>query len=125
MLRPITLLFDGNCDFCRRSLTLLLRFDVLRNIELVNANERQLVVRRFPNLVDADFDNAMFAVDPDGRIYRGFYAFRAALWSSPLLVPMAWIWHIPGIPLLGIRIYAWIARNRHSLGCASACTLDR
>jgi hypothetical protein len=65
---------------------------------------------------------AMFAVTGEGRVYRGFFAFRRMLWASPWLAPLLLLFYAPGASLLGPRIYAWIARRRRSFGCAApAC----
>jgi hypothetical protein len=49
---------------------------------------------------------------PDGTYRTGFDAFRTLCWHLPPLWPLAPFLYIPGIPLLGRRIYARIAENR-------------
>ena len=112
LLGRITLLYDGECGFCRKSLDVLAAFDYLRAIELIDANDRALVAARFPELPPLDFDSAMYAVDSRGAIYSGFDAFRAALWSSPVLALLAWTWYLPGVRAAGTRVYARVARTR-------------
>ena len=118
-------LYDGECGFCRRSLERFRKFDLLGRIEYVDANDRAAVSARFPNLPPLDFEHAMFAVDESGKIYRGFDAFRASLWASPVLAPFAWTWYLPGIRPAGTRVYDWIARNRRRFGCSGACSIGR
>jgi predicted DCC family thiol-disulfide oxidoreductase YuxK len=108
--------YDAECRFCIRSLRVLKAFDILGRITLVPSNEDGLL-ERFPSLRGADFASAMYAVR-DGKAYAGFDAFRTALWSSPILALLAWSWYVPPVPALGRRVYAWIARNRRSLGCS-------
>jgi predicted DCC family thiol-disulfide oxidoreductase YuxK len=113
------LIYDGQCGFCRRSLRLCVALDVRRRLRLHDATDRAAVVARFPMLADADFDDAMFAVAPDGRVYRGFFAFRRVLRESPLMWPLLPIFYLPFSGTLGPRAYGWVARNRHRLGCES------
>lgn len=122
-LPRITLLFDGGCGFCRRSLAVLRRFDPYGRIETIDANDSAAVRARFPSLPDLDLDRAMFAIDARGRIFRGFDAFRAALWSCPLLAPLAWTWYVPGVRSIGSRLYDWIARHRRDFGCGPSCPI--
>ena len=123
LFSPVTLLYDGTCAFCIRSLRVLGHFDLLGRIELVDATDRTAVARRFPQTAGADFDAAMYAVDSRG-VYRGFDAFRRAVFASPLLVWLLPLLYFPGVALLGRMAYDAIARNRHSLGCsAEACTV--
>ncbi|MGE5701472.1 MAG: thiol-disulfide oxidoreductase DCC family protein [Clostridia bacterium] len=49
-----------------------------------------------------------------GEVEKGFYAVRYLLaytklfWLAPLL-------YIPGIPWIGVKLYAWVANNRYRL----------
>lgn len=49
---------------------------------------------------------------PDGSVHSGFYAIRKLLpysrlrWITPLL-------YVPPVPFLGVRLYRWVAKNRH------------
>jgi predicted DCC family thiol-disulfide oxidoreductase YuxK len=68
-------------------------------------------------LGNADLDLAMWAVDSDGRSYRGFYAFRLIARRIPLLWWMVPLLYLPGVAPIGVRTYALVARNRSRLGC--------
>lgn len=115
-------MFDGECGFCRRSLLALKRLDWFDRIELIASSDRAAWADRFPQLEGADFAAAMFAVRGNS-MYRGFDAFRASLWSLPLLAPVAWSWYLPGVRAVGTRMYAAIAARRHRLGCGDRCSL--
>jgi predicted DCC family thiol-disulfide oxidoreductase YuxK len=91
----LDVIYDGRCGFCVRSLN---------------------VCRA---LASADFENAMFVVAPDRRVARGFFAFRRMLWESPLMWPLLLPFYVPGSGWIGPRVYAWVARNRRTLGCES------
>lgn len=119
MSSQLHLVYDGDCAFCVRSLRLLRGFDVRHRFELWDANDRGRVLSAFPTLAGADFERAMFAVSGEGKTYRGFFAFRRAIWESPLLVPLIVLFYFPGASLIGPRIYDWVARHRHRLGCDS------
>ena len=119
---PVTLVYDGACHFCIRSLRGLKRFDPLDRMQLVDGTIPANLAR-FPELRDADLASAMYAV-ADGRAYRGFDAFRRAMWASPYLFAVAFIGYLPGVPFLGRRLYDWVARNRHALGCSSSCSIS-
>ena len=43
---------------------------------------------------------------------NGFDAFHQLAWHLPVLLPIAPLLSIPGIPLIGRRIYAAIAERR-------------
>jgi len=73
----------------------------------------------FPQLAGADFENAMFAVAPDGSVTRGFFAFRRIAREVPLMWPLLVLLYLPGSGPIGPRVYAWVARNRGRFGCES------
>ena len=124
MTRTLHAIYDGDCAFCTRSLNILGLADVQHRIERHDARRRDLVLARFPQLAGADLDDAMFVVDPDGRVYRGYFAFKRLLRGLPLAWPLLLCFFIPGADVVGPRVYAWVARNRRRFGCASdACEL--
>src|SRR6266853_3533141 len=118
--RVIDIVFDGQCGFCVRTLTRFRRMARRNVFRLHDANHREAVLARFPMLVGADMDQAVFAIAPRGEIFRGFFAFRRMLWASPWLFPLLVLFYAPGASLLGPRIYAWVARHRRGLGCAAS-----
>jgi len=116
------IIFDGNCEFCRRALRLFGRVDVWRRMRLHDAGRREQVRAAFPDLAGADLDDAMYAVTSEHRVYRGFFAFRRLIWDSPFSWPLVALFYFPGASILGPRLYARIARSRRRLGCdADAC----
>ncbi|MDE2571911.1 MAG: DUF393 domain-containing protein [bacterium] len=116
--RRVVLVYDGTCGFCRRALRLFLRFDLLHRLELFDGSDARLAEARFPELAGADVATAMYTI-ADGRRYRGFDAFRRAMWESPVLKIVTPLLYVPGVRALGVRLYDLVARNRHALGCSS------
>lgn len=112
-----TVIYDGDCGFCQRSLKRLRSTDVLDRFTYLDFHEKTEVERRFPSLRGADFENAMYAIDPAGRSFRGYFAFRRLIWASPLLWPLIPLFYFPGASLVGPKVYAWIANHRSRLAC--------
>lgn len=112
-------IYDGQCGFCVRSLKVCRALDVRGALRFHDANALQKVHGLFPELANADFENAMFAVAPDRRVTRGFFAFRRILRESPLMWPLLPLFYFPGSSTIGPRVYAWVAKNRGKFGCES------
>jgi predicted DCC family thiol-disulfide oxidoreductase YuxK len=115
----VDVIYDGGCGFCVRALNVCRALDVRSRLRYHDANARQQVLAKFPELSNADFENAMFVVSPDRAVTRGFFAFRRILWESPLMWPLLLLFYFPGSGLIGPKVYAWVARNRRSFGCES------
>ncbi|MFP4598708.1 MAG: thiol-disulfide oxidoreductase DCC family protein [Persicimonas sp.] len=76
--RP-TLIWDGDCGFCKRS--------VLRLVDEVGDRVRfvtyQAVHDRFDEFSADDFAQSVHLIDTDGRVYRGAAAIYLALDKKP------------------------------------------
>ena len=118
-----TLIYDGDCAFCRRAVGVLRRWDHYGRIRYVMLQDHASL-HRLPPIPREALERAMHLVTPAGEIYRGADAFRALLpvlkWGPAVGV----LFSVPGVPALARRAYAIIARNRHRLGCGSStCSL--
>ena len=56
-----------------------------------------------------DLDRAAYLHAEDGRLFEGYYAFRALTVRMPLLMPLAPLAWLPGMGALGSRAYRWVA----------------
>ncbi len=109
---PTTVLYDGRCPLCLRSVAALKRLDWRRRLAYADARD--------PAHLPAGFDprrllEEMHVVTPGGRVSHGFAAFRRLAWLLPPLWPLVPLLYLPGVPALGQRTYLWVARNRFHL----------
>jgi len=122
--KSIAVVYDGDCQFCMRSLRLMKRFDPSGVMRCYDAHDTETIAARFPMLAGADFDQAMFTVSEQGVVSRGYFAFKAIVRALPLTWLILPLFYLPGSNTLGPRAYAWVARNRRRFGCAAdACEL--
>jgi predicted DCC family thiol-disulfide oxidoreductase YuxK len=111
-------LYDGQCELCRRSVAMLKRLDWRRRLTFADARE--------PASVPAGLDprrllEEMHVVTAGGRVDHGFAAFRRIAQLLPPLWPLVPLLYLPGVPALGQRLYLWVARNRfHLVPCHGA-----
>jgi predicted DCC family thiol-disulfide oxidoreductase YuxK len=102
------MIYDGKCGFCVRSMVWFLSFDGLGQIGV-----RDFRTNPSPLVSDAQLEEALYLVLPDGRALPGFEAYRYVVPR----VPGLW-WQIPFfyVPvfsrLIGHPIYNWIAGHR-------------
>jgi predicted DCC family thiol-disulfide oxidoreductase YuxK len=106
----LSVLYDGSCGVCRRTIAMLRMFDVFGRIAFVNAADtaddgRHLGVERTQLMVH------MHAVRGQ-RVWRGFEAYRAMAARIPILWPiwpLLWVWPAN---VLGRRVYRHVADSR-------------
>lgn len=114
---PITVLYDGHCGLCLRSLFMLQMFDWLKRLRYVDFRNASARIAIAPNLTEEELDKAMHTIQPatsnqQPKTRKGFDAFRHMTWSLPVLWIAAPFLYLPGIPFIGRRVYAHIAANR-------------
>ncbi len=118
------LLFDGNCGFCRFSLSVLKVMDMFSAIKYVDANTISDLTVYHADLTKKKCDKAMQLVDETGRLSEGFYAFRTmCVW-----MPMAWglllIFYLPFAGFIGNQTYRLIAANRSLFSRFISCQIS-
>lgn len=117
--RRWTLIFDGDCGFCRRQVRWIQQHDtqgLIAHVPFQGAQLDSYGVSR------AAAEEAMHLVAPSGTVWRGASAARELLRLLPRYRYLAWIFHIPGAMWVAERVYRWVARRRHRFGCESpAC----
>ncbi len=110
--RP-TLIYDGECGLCQRSVDLVRRWDREHRVRLVPFQDESRVSGfgiPLPALAAA-----MHLVRPDGRVFAGADAAPEILRLLPGGGALAWVFRVPGVLPVARRVYAWIARRRRCL----------
>lgn len=112
-MKPIYVLYDGNCGLCRRTIASLQKFDLQRRLVPVNACKRSELEKHGlgGHFKDPETLRDMHAVLGE-KIWKGFEAYRAIAGRLPLLWPVwpfLWIWPISWY---GRRVYRHVADAR-------------
>ncbi len=111
--RRWTVVYDGYCSLCIRSMTVLDYLDTHARIEPMDLErDWNLVRERAPSLTRAEARHAMHVLTPDGRQVKGFHAARELTRALPALWPLAPITHLPGSGTVGPWIYRSVAGRR-------------
>jgi predicted DCC family thiol-disulfide oxidoreductase YuxK len=105
-----TLVFDGDCGMCTRSVRLLRRLDRTGRVEVLAAQVEG--VRERTGLTVAETEAAAWTVSERGDRVGGARAIALAIAvargaSWPLLP-----WRVPGLPWVLDRVYRFVAEHR-------------
>lgn len=107
----LTVLYDGQCERCRRTIRGLRTLDVLGRVRYVDAFDDSAVT-----VVSRRFDATMLARDmhvvSGDRVLKGFEGYRALAARIPLLWPIWPLLHVPLVAAVGRRIYRRVADTR-------------
>ncbi len=106
------LVFDGNCELCRRTIAMLRTFDVLNRVEYINGLDRgALAAAGLDHIHEEALLTDMHAVE-GGRISTGYDAYRRWCLRLPPLWVLVPVLYLPVVRAIGMRIYRRVADAR-------------
>lgn len=111
-MAELTVLYDGECNLCRKSVARVRRMDLHARIELLDLHDAN-VAERFPQVNPNEATRLMQAVNPAGLVYSGVDAWVRIGLALPGWKLFAWLLLVPGIHFAAQHFYAWVARNRY------------
>lgn len=109
----LTALYDGNCVICQSTCASLQALDWFGRIEFVDLHDG--VASRYPELSLEQLMGEIHVLDEWGRLYPGFGGTRRMLRELPLGVPLWLLLGIPGMNIIGQRVYRFVARRRYRI----------
>lgn len=107
------MLYDGLCLFCgkaRKIVTFLDWFSAIKPINAYDAKALAEIKRDIPDI--QELLTQIHLLDKNGTAYTGFYAVRRIALKLPLTAPFAVLLYLPGIHIVGQKIYLYIAQNK-------------
>src|SRR5258707_14119301 len=108
-------LYDGMCALCNQSVRWVKRLDWQHAIGYTDLQDWTTVHARYPQLDYGAISGAMHVVGADGAIYVGYESVRQIIRALPLV---SWLFprmNLPGLGVLGPKVYHWIASHRYQL----------
>ncbi len=105
-----TVVFDGECGICRRSVERLRSWDTEGRLRMVPF-QGPGVMDRYPQIEEAEFREAVQVIAPDGRYWSGADAVEQALRQAGRR-RLAGLFTLPLARPIARRVYRWVARNR-------------
>ena len=113
--RPLTIVNDGDCGFCRRAIATLRTFDVLGRIDWVASNEpERLRAAGLDAIADAG-EIEHFTGASHGEIVTGYDAYLRLAKRVPLFWPALPVLALPFVVAIGRAIYAKVEASRKDI----------
>ena len=109
-----TLIYDGQCNFCRASVRSLRMFDWTGRLAFISLHD-QRVGLRWPQLSYDQLMDQIWLVNLRGQTFGGADAMRYLSLRMPALWPLAPFLNLPFTMPLWRAVYRWIARNRYRI----------
>ena len=115
------IIYDGHCGFCRQSLNQLKImdiFDIFQPVDFHRLNDPTLLHAQLTKKTAA---SQLHLVEPDGKLFGGFEAFRRMCFSLPMCYPLIPVMYFPGMGVIGPWAYRWVAQNRYLFHANTTC----
>jgi predicted DCC family thiol-disulfide oxidoreductase YuxK len=107
------LIYDGECEFCRRWVTRL-RLVTADRVEYLSSQE---AAQHFPDIPPQKFQASVQLIQPDGSVYEGADAVFRTLAHNPNHGWPLWMYQkVPGVAPITEFLYRLVARNRNACG---------
>ncbi len=107
-----TVLYDGNCSLCRRTMKTIAFLDVSHQLNLVDILSSQagpMIQEWHLKLEDLLFD--MHIVEGE-KLWKGYEAYQRISLHLPLLWILVPVLYFPPIRWIGLRVYRRVADSR-------------
>lgn len=107
--------YDSDCGFCKSTVRWLSKVDCFDRIHWSPYQALQEPPR---GLSWDDLNSSAYLDTGQGRLHEGFYAFRMLALKLLPLIPLVPLFWFPGVNLVGVKVYGWVAKNRYRMsGC--------
>ena len=106
-----TVLYDGQCRFCRSQIGILKRLDWWDQLQFTSLHDPSVPVD-FPEIPPTQLHQEMVVINQQGVARGGADAVRYLSRRLPPLWPLAMLLHIPGSLPLWRWLYAFVAKRR-------------
>jgi predicted DCC family thiol-disulfide oxidoreductase YuxK len=110
-IRRWTVIYDGLCPVCIRSMTVLDFLDLRRVLDYVDLNRGGDPRRPAAPSAALATGHAIHVVGPDGTVYRGHFALRALGRALPPLWPVVPFLLLPFADRVGAALYDLMVRR--------------
>lgn len=118
----ITVLYDGSCRLCRRSIFVLMMLDHLHRLQFIDFRRPTLRKKYASDISLSHLNSALHIRFPDRKTFAGFDAFRKLASNLPLLWILVPILYSPFANYLGSKLYSRISASRGACSSGSCAT---
>ena len=115
--RDYTVVYDGNCNVCRRIVSVLERRDKGNRLEIIPSTAAQ-ASGLFPWIPPAAYAQSLQVIrKTDNHTWQGAAAVEQLLDVLPKGRFVSWIFSVPFARPVAEKLYRAFAKNRYRLGC--------
>jgi predicted DCC family thiol-disulfide oxidoreductase YuxK len=117
----LTVYYDEQCPLCNRTATVVSHFDLAQAVLFRGLQGHARECRALDGISEGELLQDLYAVDGNGKLYRGLDTYIRILRAMGYAAPLGWLLNLPGVYGLAARVYRRIADQRQRLACGGAC----
>ncbi|MBA3646443.1 MAG: DUF393 domain-containing protein [Gemmatimonadaceae bacterium] len=116
-----TVVYDGGCKICRRSVLTLSKWDVRNALEIIPSQSLD-IAQRFPWIAPHAFQESIHVIrGSDNETWQGAAAVEQLTKILPHAKGFSWLFALPFARPIAEKAYHWFAGNRYRFGCTDHC----
>ena len=106
--KPV-IVYDNTCNFCIAAKNTFNKIDKKTKwVGINNFNNKKLKIDKKKLLKEMHLIS-------DGKVYKGYYAFKEVSKNNPFLFPLYIVSLVPGIDFIGTKIYGFVSNHRYKI----------
>jgi predicted DCC family thiol-disulfide oxidoreductase YuxK len=109
--------YDAECPLCIKTVTLIRHIDFLKKIDCITIQGNAMEDGALKKYSENELLINIHGVNKKGKVFVGYDAYIELLKKLMYTYPIALLMMLPGLSLLGKKIYAFIAGNRINERC--------
>ncbi len=109
--------YDAECPICAKTIAVIRQIDILHRVDCLPVQVFAPQQPAFGGIDEHTLLVDIHGVSASQKVYRGYAAYVALFRSMVIFYPLALVMSMPGISLIGKRIYKKIAGDRDNLRC--------
>lgn len=113
----LTLYFDADCGFCKKSVYLIREFLLLPEVRIAEGQSDSSVHK------DMEKNHSWVIVNEKNERFFRYDAFREIVRHSPVLFLKNWFYSSAPVRFIGGKVYHWVSHHREFMGKFSQCLL--
>jgi predicted DCC family thiol-disulfide oxidoreductase YuxK len=112
-----TFYYDAACPICIKAVVVIKHLDVFNKIRCLSVHEGAKIEPALKGIPEEELLINIHGVSKNGKLFKGYDAYSKMFQQLILTYPIALVMKLPGISIVGKKLYRYIAGERLTVRC--------
>lgn len=119
----LTVFYDELCPLCSKTVLTINHFDIFNCIDFKGAQTHASKYSALDNISEPILLTDLYALDKNNTVYSGVGTYAQILIKMRYLLPIGYLFKVPGIYHVACKVYRNIADSRTRVSCDEGCVI--